>query len=466
VLFSPEAEGHHQSVMGLQTLHSMRAVDFMLTLPEVDPSKLGITGASGGGTQTFIAAALEPRLQIAFPAVMVSTGMQGGCTCENASGLRVDTGNVELAALFAPKPMGLTAANDWTRTMPEDGFPELKKIYSLYEAADRVALFPSLHYGHNYNHVSRVSLYNWVNRFFGLGMTEPVLERDYGFLGKDDLTVWDAEHPEPAKGIESERKILRWWHEESQRQIAESQTASGGRDTSLVAEGWNAILAPVARRAAEWGKNVSRENDQLSVSWEGASVASIRPDQGMDLANLPKKLQVRVGGAPQETAPGTSVRVQWHPQGLGVAVDPATQKWTRQALVANPRRSAAYTYGYSPALRLRQAAALASLLQHLKGQGVESIELVGEGEDAWVSAAVAAMKNSPVDSLLLTPTATTASQGDDVDDPDLVPGALKYGDFWGLLSVSQANGIQLNTAKLSEADATIRQWGLRLQTTP
>jgi hypothetical protein len=76
------------------------------------------------------------------------------------------------------------------------------------------------------------------------------------------------------------------------------------------------------------------------------------------------------------------------------------------------------------------------------------------------------MKNSPVDSLLLTPTATTASQGDDVDDPDLVPGALKYGDFWGLLSVSQANGIQLNTAKLSEADATIRQWGLRLQTTP
>ncbi|MFN5950419.1 MAG: acetylxylan esterase, partial [Pirellulaceae bacterium] len=201
VLFSPEAEGHHQSVMGLQTLHSMRAVDFMLTLPEVDPSKLGITGASGGGTQTFIAAALEPRLQLAFPAVMVSTGMQGGCTCENASGLRVDTGNVELAALFAPKPMGLTAANDWTRTMPEDGFPELKKIYSLYDSADRVALFPNLHYGHNYNHVSRVSLYNWVNRFFGLGMPEPVLERDYSFLGKEDLTVWDAEHPEPAKGI-------------------------------------------------------------------------------------------------------------------------------------------------------------------------------------------------------------------------------------------------------------------------
>ncbi|MFN9444709.1 MAG: acetylxylan esterase [Pirellulaceae bacterium] len=467
VLFSPEAEGHHQSVMGLQTLHSMRAVDFMLTLPEVDPSKLGITGASGGGTQTFIAAALEPRLQLAFPAVMVSTGMQGGCTCENASGLRVDTGNVELAALFAPKPMGLTAANDWTRTMPEDGFPELKKIYSLYDSADRVALFPSLHYGHNYNHVSRVSLYNWVNRFFGLGMPEPVLERDYSFLGKEDLTVWDAEHPEPAKGIESERKILRWWYEESQRQIAESQTASSGKDASLVAEGWNAILAPVERRAAEWGKSVSKEGERLSVSWDGALVASISAGQGVDLGTLPKKLKVRVGGAPEgASVPGAAVHVQWHPQGLGVAVDPSTQKWTRQALVANPRRSAAYNYGYSPALRLRQAAALAALLQQLKAQGVESIELVAEGEDAWVSAAVAALKNSPVDSLLLTPTPTTASRGDDVDDPDLVPGALKYGDFWGLLSVSQAEGIQLNTAELPEAEASIRKWGVRLQTAP
>lgn len=468
VLFSPEAEGHHQSVMGLQTLHSLRAVDFMLSLPEVDPSKLGITGASGGGTQTFIAAALEPRLQLAFPAVMVSTGMQGGCTCENASGLRVDTGNVEIAALFAPKPMGLTAANDWTKTMPEDGFPELKKIYSLYDAADRVALFPSLHYGHNYNHVSRVSLYNWVNRFFGLGMPEPVLERDYSFLGRDDLTVWDAEHPEPAKGIESERKILKWWHEESQRQLTESHTASGGkRDASLVAEGWNAILAPVARRAAEWGKNIRKEKEQISVSWDDATVASIQPGNGIDLAALPKTLKVHVGGSPAgDSDPGTSVRVEWHPRGLGVDVDPATQRWTRQALVANPRRSAAYTYGYSPSLRLRQAAALAALVQSLKGQGVESIELVGEGEDAWVSAAVAAIENSPVDSLRLTPTETTASQGDDVDDPALVPGALKYGDFWGLLSVSQAEGIHLNTAKLPGSEDLIRKWNVRLLKTP
>ncbi|MFN5950192.1 MAG: hypothetical protein ACK43N_16990, partial [Pirellulaceae bacterium] len=177
-------------------------------------------------------------------------------------------------------------------------------------------------------------------------------------------------------------------YEESQRQIAESQTASSGKDASLVAEGWNAILAPVERRAAEWGKSVSKEGERLSVSWDGALVASISAGQGVDLGTLPKKLKVRVGGAPEgASVPGAAVHVQWHPQGLGVAVDPSTQKWTRQALVANPRRSAAYTYGYSPALRLRQAAALAALLQQLKAQGVESRVVVGAGEDAGVSAA-------------------------------------------------------------------------------
>src|ERR1051325_11599949 len=115
-LFSPQAEMHLQSVMGLQTWDSIRALDFLLSLPDVDPSRIGVTGASGGGTQTFILCALDPRPTVAFPAVMVSTAMQGGCTCENASLLRVDTGNIEIAGLFAPKPLGMTAADDWTRS--------------------------------------------------------------------------------------------------------------------------------------------------------------------------------------------------------------------------------------------------------------------------------------------------------------------------------------------------------------
>ena len=139
-LFSPQAESHLQSVMGLQTWNSIRALDFLTTLPQVDPSRIGVTGASGGGTQTFILCAIDSRPSVAFPAVMVSTAMQGGCTCENCSYLRIGFGNVDFAAAFAPKPLGLTAADDWTREMTSKGFPELQQLYDVLGQQDHVQL--------------------------------------------------------------------------------------------------------------------------------------------------------------------------------------------------------------------------------------------------------------------------------------------------------------------------------------
>ena len=67
LLFSPMAEAHCQSVPGLQTLAGQRAVDLLLSLGDVDPKRIAITGASGGGTQSFIGAALDPRISLAFP---------------------------------------------------------------------------------------------------------------------------------------------------------------------------------------------------------------------------------------------------------------------------------------------------------------------------------------------------------------------------------------------------------------
>ena len=217
--FSPQAELRLQTIMGLHTYNSVRALDWFANLPDVDPQRIGVTGASGGGTQTFILCGIDPRPAVAFPAVMVSTGMQGGCTCENSPLLRIDTGNVEFAGLFAPKPLGMTGANDWTVAIADKGFPELKALYKLLGAADNVMAKPLNHFGHNYNYVSRAVMYSWFNRHLGLDQEEPVVEEDYQPLSIAEMSVWDDSHPRPPSGPDYERSLLRWMTEDANKQI-------------------------------------------------------------------------------------------------------------------------------------------------------------------------------------------------------------------------------------------------------
>ncbi len=202
--FSPQAELHLQNMMGLQIWNSIRVLDWFSELPDVDPQRIGVTGASGGGTQTFILCAVDPRPLVAFPAVMVSTAMQGGCTCENACYLRIGTSNVEFAALFAPKALGLTCADDWTKEVPTKGFPELQQLFRWYGAEDRLHLAAFLNHPHNYNYHSRLVMYRWMNRHLGLGLEEPLDERPFQPLSREEMTVWTEGHPKPPSGDDYE----------------------------------------------------------------------------------------------------------------------------------------------------------------------------------------------------------------------------------------------------------------------
>jgi dienelactone hydrolase len=216
------AELHLQSFMGLQTYNSIRSLDFLLSLPEVDPQRVGVTGASGGGTQTFMLCAVDDRPAVSFPAVMVSTVMQGGCTCENCSYLRQGTGNVELAGLFAPKPLAMTGANDWTINIETKGLPQLKQLYKLYGAEDRVMARALPQFEHNYNQVSREVMYNWFNKHLHLGQEDPVHERPFVPVPPKELSVYDEQHPRPRDAVDA-AGLRKYLTEASDKQMAAVQ---------------------------------------------------------------------------------------------------------------------------------------------------------------------------------------------------------------------------------------------------
>jgi hypothetical protein len=250
-LYSAAAEARLQNVMGLHTYNSTRALDFLISLPEVDASRIAVTGASGGGTQTFMLCAVDSRPLVSVPVVIVSTTRQGGCTCENICGLRIDSHNLEFTALHAPKPLLLISADDATRTMPQRGFPELQRHYHALGAQQSVQHAALLQFPHNYNYVSRAAMYEFVNRHLKLELST-IEERPYRRLTGDELTVWDAAHPRPSGGPEFEQRLLNWLSEDSDRQLQEltpRDAASLDRYRRIVGRAWDVLLRRLPEHA-------------------------------------------------------------------------------------------------------------------------------------------------------------------------------------------------------------------------
>ncbi|MCC6486492.1 MAG: acetylxylan esterase [Candidatus Hydrogenedentes bacterium] len=148
---------------GLQLWNSMRAVDFVESLPYVDKTRIGCTGASGGGTQTFALYGVDDRIRAAAPVNMISCSMQGDCTCESPPLIRMDgASSIDLGALLAPRPLLMVSATgDWTVETPRVEYPAIRSVYALYGAEDRLESV-QFDADHNYNKASREAVY----RFF------------------------------------------------------------------------------------------------------------------------------------------------------------------------------------------------------------------------------------------------------------------------------------------------------------
>jgi dienelactone hydrolase len=193
--------------LALQLWNSIRVVDFLESLPEVDPARIAITGASSGGTQTILTAAVDPRIAVSAPVVKVTAITPGGCTCETGMPVRAltDSNNAEIAALIAPKPLLIvTVGNDTTRYFPDLEAPYIEGIYRLYGSESRFRNVHLADEGHDYGSSKRKALYDFLAEHLGLDRI-PLAEsapfrypEDVELETNGSLLVWTQEVRRPA----------------------------------------------------------------------------------------------------------------------------------------------------------------------------------------------------------------------------------------------------------------------------
>lgn len=444
-----------QGLMGVQTFNSIRALDFVSSLPDVDASRIGVTGASGGGTQTFILCALDSRPAAAFPAVMVGTAMQGGCVCENASYLRTGLNNITYASMFAPKPLGMSAANDWTLDIETKGLPEMKQIWGLYGAADKVHAKTWPQYGHNYNQPAREMMYAWFNQHLKLGRDDLLAERDFPLMSAQEMAVFGGDHPRPKNELGLEQFKEQWRNQARTAVAAKWPKSAGG----LAA--WKEFLLPAARvmltdtpAASEVGPAQALSEKPL----DGVQVFQVlltRKDAGEQIpmttvasANFAGELVVWVeqGGKSHlldaNGAPSAHVR-KLLDAGYAVAgVDPyLTGEFVSAPATATEykvdRGFPGYTFGYNrPLISERVRDIVTALVASKKHPLVKKVHVIGRGDaGAWALLA-RALVGDAVDRCVVDIGGFGFSKITEASDPNMLPGALRYGGLGGLASLA------------------------------
>lgn len=467
--FSAQAELRLQSIMGLQTWNSVRCLDFLEQLPDVDPKRIAVTGGSGGGTQTILLCAIDPRPIAAFPNGMVSTAMQGGCTCENCSLLRLGTGNVELAALFAPKPQAMTSANDWTKDMMTKGYPELQELYAMLGVPKNVYCRELLHFPHNYNYVSRETMYEWFNKHMELGLVN-FQETDFEPLSKIDAAVWNEEHPQPKGGEAYEVALTKYLADESNLQLNGMLPKDQGSFADFKERLTDTYKIVIGRTLESTGK-VTREKfvkqeadeyyyfeDQLRAEdhEEEVPVVSLYPKDtewngdvvlwisGRGMKGVFRKkdtLRNPVAALLKAGAAVMSPELFGLQKGQGNGDEPVSL----QRKVENPREAASYSFCYNDTLFSQRVHDVLTLIQYAKNDehAPKRILLVGTEGAGPISTLAKVIAGSAVSKVAIDTEAFRFEGVSNYLDENLLPGAVKFGDFPVMLALCAPESLQV-----------------------
>jgi hypothetical protein len=165
----------------------MRAVDYLLTRPDVDGERISITGTSGGGTQTALIAALDPRIKVAAPSCFITSlpmRMANRMFSDPDSDPEQDffgmlsskVGHTGLLLLLYPRPVIVASAV--LDFFPIEGarktFREVERVYERFQHADRIAMTEGYH-GHQYSDENQDAALDFLDRFNGMPLRRGLL---------------------------------------------------------------------------------------------------------------------------------------------------------------------------------------------------------------------------------------------------------------------------------------------------
>ncbi len=325
------------------------------------------------------------------------------------------------------------------------------------------------HFPHNYNYVSRATMYGWFNKHLKLGLEEPVVEEDWEPLAPEEYTVWNDEHPRPKPGPGYERSLTKFLAMQSDRQIANLEPAGakslaeyrkviGGAFDILIGRGLPApgdikretigerkrdghVALTVRVRNAAQGEELlvlrlhptdPPWNKQLVIWIDGQGKGGLHGENGLPRPEIQRLLDA-----------GASVLSASLLYQGDFAAD--GKKLEQARVVDNPREFAGYTFGYNHALFAQRAHDILTLVAYAQNSefAPEKIHLVGVNGAAPWAAAARAQCGKAIARLAIDTQGFRFAEITSYRDLDFLPGAVKYGDLPGLLALSAPHPLWL-----------------------
>jgi dienelactone hydrolase len=273
-----------QSVARYFIWDAKRAVDYLITRPDVDKQRIGVTGCSGGGAITTYAAAFDPRIKVAAPGCFINsfrmlfTGQTADSEMSFPKFLASGLDMADFFELAAPMPMLMMATTEdyFTPAGAKPVFEEAKRWYKLYDAEDRLQF--SVEKGpHGTPKESREEIYRWMIRWLKDGKGDPSEQQVPIYTNRQlRVTVSGNVQDEPGS-----RKLYQIIYEEYQKKKQPRPA------TELIAE-LRRMGVPSAGKSpsvTNLGSDVIRFESEPGVSIQGklylppgaSSVSSRRP---------------------------------------------------------------------------------------------------------------------------------------------------------------------------------------------